>query len=92
MSTIRSGADARYTFTGKGIAVVMPRSSSRAWVEIRIDGTSVGKFSLYASSGKPRRIIYSKAWSTSGTHKIELRTITSSTRKLTSLDAFVVTR
>jgi hypothetical protein len=92
MSTIRNGADARYTFTGKGIAVVMPRSSSRAWVEIRIDGTSVGKFSLYASSGKPRRIIYSKAWSTSGTHKIELRTITSSTRKLTSLDAFVVTR
>jgi len=92
MSTTRNGAVARYTFTGKGIAVVMPKSSSRAWVEIRIDGTSVGTFSLYASSAKARRIIYSKAWSTSGTHTVQLRTATSSTRKLTSLDAFVVTR
>ena len=92
MSTTRNGAVARYTFTGKGIAVVMPKSSSRAWVEIRIDGTSVGTFSLYASSGKARRIIYSKGWSSSGTHTVQLRTVTSSTRKLTSLDAFVVTR
>jgi subtilisin len=92
MSTTRNGAVARYTFTGKGIAVVMPKSSSRAWVQIRIDGTSVGTFSLYASSAKARRIIYSKAWSTSGTHTVELRTETSSSRKLTSLDAFVVTR
>jgi len=92
MSTTRNGAVARYTFTGKGIAVVMPKSSSRAWVQIRIDGTSVGTFSLYASSAKARRIIYSKAWSTSGTHTVQLRTATSSTRKLTSLDAFVVTR
>jgi hypothetical protein len=92
MSTTRNGAVARYTFTGKGIAVVMPKSASRAWVEIRIDGTSVGTFSLYASSAKARRIIYSKGWSSSGTHTVELRTVTSSTRKLTSLDAFVVTR
>ena len=92
MSTTRDGAVARYTFTGKGIAVVMPKSSSRAWVEVRIDGNSIGTFSLWASSAKARRIIYSKGWSTSGTHTIELRTVTSSARKLTSLDAFVVTR
>jgi subtilisin len=92
MSTIRDGAIARYTFTGKGIAVVMPRSSSRAWVEVRIDGTSVGTFSLWASSPKARQTIYSKAWSSTGTHTVELRTDTSSARKLTSLDGFVVTR
>jgi subtilisin family serine protease len=92
MSTTGNGAIARYTFTGKGIALVMPRSSSRAWVEVRIDGTSVGTFSLWASSTKARQTIYSKAWSSSGTHTIELRTVTSSSRKLVSLDAFIVTR
>jgi hypothetical protein len=92
MSTIRGGAIARYTFTGKGIAVVMPRSSSRAWVEVRIDGAYIGKVSLWASSLKARQIIFSRSWLTSATRTIELRTVTSSSRKLVSLDAFVVTR
>ena len=92
MSTTRGGAVARYTFTGKGIALVMPRSPSRAWVEVRIDGTYVGKFNLWASSLKARRTVFSRAWLTTATRTIELRTVTSSSRKLVSLDAFVVTR
>ena len=92
MSTRRGGAIARYTFTGKGIAVVMPRSPSRGWVEVRIDGAYVGKFSLWASSLKARQTIFSRAWLTSATRTIELRTVTSSSRKLASVDAFVVTR
>ena len=92
MSTVKDGAVARYTFTGKGIAVVLPRSPSRAWVEIRIDGTSVGTFSLRADSLKARQVVFARAWSTSATRTIELRTETSSSRKLVSLDAFIVTR
>jgi subtilisin family serine protease len=92
MSTNRAGAVARYTFTGKGIALVMPRSPSRAWVEVRIDGTYVGKFNLWASSLKARQTVFSRAWLTTATRTIELRTVTSSSRKLVSLDAFVVTR
>ena len=92
MSTVKDGAVARYTFTGKGIAVVLPRSPSRAWVEIRIDGTAVGTFSLRAASLKARQVVFARAWSTSATRTIELRTDTSSSRKLVSLDAFVVSR
>ena len=92
MSTTRGGAVARYTFTGKGIALVMPRSPSRAWVEVRIDGAYVGKFNLWASSLKARQTVFSRAWLTTASRTIELRTVTSSSRKLVSLDAFVVTR
>ena len=92
MTTTSNGAKARYTFTGKGIAVVLPRSPSRAWVEIRIDGTYVGKISLWASSFKARQTVLSRAWSTSATRTIELRTVTSGSRKVVSLDAFIVTR
>ena len=70
----------------------MPRSPSRAWVEVRIDGTYVGKYSLWASSLKARQTIFSRGWLTTATRTIELRTVTSSSRKLVSLDAFVVTR
>jgi subtilisin len=92
MSTTSNGATARYTFTGKGIAVVLPRSPSRAWVEVRIDGAYIGKISLWASSLKARQTVFSRAWLTTATRTIELRTVTSSSRRLVSLDAFVVTR
>ena len=92
MTTTRGGAIARYTFTGKGIALVMPRSPSRGWVEVRIDGAYVGKFSLWASSLKARQTIFSRGWLTSATRTIELRTVTSSSRKRASVDAFIVTR
>jgi subtilisin family serine protease len=92
MSTTRNGATVRYTFTGKGIAAVLPRSSSRGWIEVRIDGAYAGKFSLWASSTKARRVVFSRAWSSIATRTIELRAVTSSTRKLVSLDAFIVTR
>jgi subtilisin family serine protease len=92
MSTTSRGAIVRYTFTGKGIAVVMPRSPSRAWVEVRIDGVYIGKLSLWASSLKARQTVFSRDWLTTATRTIELRTVTSSSRRLVSLDAFVVTR
>jgi subtilisin family serine protease len=92
MTTTSNGARARYTFTGKGIAVVMPRSSTRGWVEVRIDGTYVGKYSLWASSLKARQTIFSRSWSTTAARTIELRTVTSSSRKLVSVDAFLVSR
>jgi len=92
MSTKNGGAVARYTFTGKGIALVMPRSPTRASVEVRIDGAYVGKYSLWAASLKARQTVFSRAWLTTATRTIELRTVTSSSRKLVSLDAFVVTR
>ncbi|HSJ60602.1 MAG TPA: S8 family serine peptidase, partial [Jiangellaceae bacterium] len=92
MSTTRNGATVRYTFTGKGIAAVLPRSSSRAWVEVRIDGTLVGTYSLRSSTTKARQVVFSRRWSSVATRTIELRAVTSSTRKLVSLDAFIVTR
>jgi hypothetical protein len=92
MTTTSTGARARYTFTSKGIAVVMPRSSTRGWVEVRIDGTYVGKYSLWASSLKARQTIFSRSWSTTAARTIELRAVTSSSRRLVSLDAFLVTR
>ena len=91
-STDRNGASVRYTFTGRGISVVAPMSPTRAWFEIRIDGAYVGKVSLSASTLRHRQVIYSKSWATTGTHTIELRNVTSSTRRLASLDAFVVLR
>ena len=66
--------------------------SARASIEVRIDGTYAGKISLWASSFKARQTVFSRAWLTTATRTIELRTVTGSSRKVVSLDAFVVTR
>jgi hypothetical protein len=89
-SSDRTGANVSYTFTGRGISVVAPRSPARSWLEVRIDGTYVGTVSLASATTRHRQIVYSKSWSTSGTHTIALRVVTSSTRKVASLDALVV--
>ena len=97
-------SDTLMSTTSRGATSLATRSPDRAsrwschearraaWVEVRIDGTYVGKISLWASSLKARQIVFSRAWSTTATRTIELRTVTSSSRKLVSLDAFVVTR
>jgi subtilisin family serine protease len=91
-STQSSGANVTYTFTGRGIAVVAPRSPTRSWFEVRIDGAYVGTVSLGGVTLKHRQVVFSKSWTTSGKHTINLRVVTSSSRKLASLDALVVTR
>ena len=83
---------ARYTFTRKGHrarhapkpVAGLGRGADRRRVRRQV--------SLWASSLKARQIVFSRGWSTTATRTIELRTVTSSSRKLVSLDAFVVTR
>jgi subtilisin family serine protease len=92
LSTRSNGASATYTFTGKGIAVVAPRSTSRGWLRIHVDGVLVKTVSLRTSTLQHRRILYAREWPASGTHTIKVTAVTSGSRPLVSLDAFIVVR
>jgi hypothetical protein len=92
MSTSRSGASARYTFTGKSIAIIAPRSPSRGWLEVRVNGVLFEKVSLSASSLRHRQVVFARGWTTTATRTVELRAVTSSVRRLVSVDALIVTR
>ena len=91
-STTRTGASTRYTFTGKSIAVIAPRSPSRGWLEVRVDGVLLEKVSLASSSLRHRQVVFARGWTTTATRTGELRAVTSSVRSLVSVDALIVTR
>ncbi|MGK2849476.1 MAG: S8 family serine peptidase [Candidatus Limnocylindrales bacterium] len=91
-SSTRAGASARYQFTGRGIVVFAPTSTTRGRMTVLIDGVNVGTVDLRSSRTLHRRVVFTRTFATSGTHTIELRVQGTSGRPLVSLDGFVVVR
>ena len=88
-TTVSAGAWARYSFTGRGIAVVAPRSPGRGRFSVYIDGLWKGTVDLRATSYLARRIVFS-SYLTPGTHTIVLRVAGTAGRPTVSLDGLVV--
>lgn len=80
------GASVTFSFSGRSVAFVSYRSSTRGKVKVYVDSVYKAKVTLTSSTTMPRRIVYATGWSTSGRHKIKL--VISSGR--VDIDAFVV--
>ncbi len=91
-TSTRAGSTARMTFSGRGIAVVMPRSSVRGKVYIYLDGARVATVDTKASHSQPRAIAWSTRWSAVGTHRISVYVLGTSGRPTISVDGFIVTK
>ena len=87
-----AGATASYTFTGRAIGWVAPRSSSRGSATIYIDGGYVATVSLYRSSTLARYSVYRTSWLTSGTHTIKIVVVGTAGHPRIDVDAFTVLR
>lgn len=88
----KAGAWVEYSFTGRGIAVVAPKSSGRGKAKVYIDGAYVKTVNAYRSSGQSKVVIFSKAWASSASHKIKLVVVGASGHPRFDIDAFVVLR
>jgi len=77
------------TFSGRGVAIVAPVGPTRGRATVYIDGVYRGTVNFRASAGQSRKIMFSTAWTTSGTHTIELRI---GTTGRVDLDGFVILR
>ena len=84
------GSRATMTFTGRGIAVVGPRSAYRGKMDLYIDGVFVKTLNMHATPSGSRRVVFARGWGTVGTHTIRLRIRSGSTYPLVDLDAFLV--
>jgi subtilisin len=91
-SSTQAGATVRTTFTGRAIAIVMPRSSVRGKFTVWLDGVQVATVDTYAKSGQGRRIVWSKTWKSSATHQLLLRVSGTPGRRIVSLDGLIVTK
>ncbi|HET9519772.1 MAG TPA: S8 family serine peptidase [Candidatus Limnocylindrales bacterium] len=83
-----SGASAKLTFTGSGVAVVGPMSPSKGSARIYIDGVYKGAYWFRSSTSRNRQVIWSGVTS-AGTHTIEVRAVGNGR---IDVDAFVIFR
>jgi subtilisin family serine protease len=88
----QAGATARLRFTGRGIAIVALTNSTRGRATVYVDGVYRGTIDMRSSTSVARKIVYTRNWTSSGTHTIELRVAGTSGRPSVSLDGFVVLR
>lgn len=86
------GAAASLTFSGRGIAVVMPYGPGRGRAQIWVDGVLASTVDTYRSTLAYRRIVYSKTWPSTATHVITVVVLGTSGRPRVDLDAFLVIR
>ena len=85
-----SSARATLSFNGTAVGWVAQRGPKRGVVDVWIDGAHAGAVDLYAASGQPRRLVFSREWSSAGNHTIELRPRGTAGRPRADLDAFVL--
>ena len=84
------GAVARYTFTGSQVAWIGPKAPTRGSARVYVDGAYVKTVSLYARSTATARVLYSRAWSSTGRHTLEIRVVGTSGRPRIDIDAFLL--
>jgi subtilisin family serine protease len=87
-----AGATVRYRFTGRGVAVVAPTTSTRGKARIYIDGVYRATIDLRTATVQNRRVVYARNFGAFGTHTIEMRVVGTAGRPTVSLDGFVILR
>jgi hypothetical protein len=83
-----STATASWQFTGRAFAWVAPLGPKMGKAKVLIDGVSVGKFNLNASKNRPRVLVFTRSWATSGSHFVKIKVLSSRI----DIDAFLVLR
>jgi hypothetical protein len=86
-------AKAKLTFTGNGVTWWTTKGPRYGRAYVYVDGTYADELDLYASpSDRPRYAAFTKSWSTSGNHTIEIVVEGTSGRPRVDVDRFSVTQ
>ena len=83
------GASAKATFVGRAVAIVGPVGPTRGSARIYVDGVYRMTVSFPATRNQSRKVMYTAALSTLGTHSIQLRLVGNGR---VDLDTFVIFR
>lgn len=85
-----AGARATLTFTGRKVVWYGPVGPTRGQARIRIDGRDVTTVDLRAPSFTARKAVFSKAWSTAGSHTLVIEVVGTHGHPYVAIDELVV--
>ncbi len=89
-STRTVGGIARFTFTGSSFAWVAAASPVRGVAHLYIDGALAGNVDTHRPTTAARLMVFTRTWSASGHHTVEIRAAGTSGHPRVDIDAFVV--
>ena len=85
------GAAAAFTFTGRQVALVATRATTRGKVKLYVDGVYRATVDL-GTSGGSRSVVWSYGWGASGRHTVKVVGLGTAGRPRVDVDAFVILR
>lgn len=88
-STVALSDSATVSFSGSSIAIVGIKCPGCGAIQVYVDGVKAGQVTEYASTTAYRRIIFTKSWSSSGTHAVRIENLGTSGHGKMVLDGFV---
>ena len=87
-TSVTPGSTATFRFNGRSIAWGSRLGPDRGLAQVRVDGVLVATIDLRAAAETPRRIVYTKTWSTLAIHTISIRVLGTDGRPRGDVDAF----
>jgi len=85
-----AGATVTLKLTGRQVAWIAPRSSSRGSAEVSVDGTRVAIVDLHRSSPATKQIVFRWAWPDAGPHTLRIRVVGTAGHPYVDIDGFVI--
>jgi hypothetical protein len=85
-----AGASASMKFSGRAVAFVTTLRSTGGRAQVWIDGALAATIDTHADIAASRQVVFSKAWSSYGSHTIKIIVVGTDGRPRVDLDAFEV--
>jgi hypothetical protein len=88
-SSVKAGATASLTFTGRSIAWLAPVGPDRGKAEVYVNGTRVATIDLHSSTSGAQRVVWVGSWTTAASRKVTIKVLGTAGRPRVDLDAFI---
>jgi hypothetical protein len=89
LTSTAKGASLSWTFTGRSAAIVASRTPNAGQLTVRVDGVQVGSVDLLTSTTQHRRAVWTRTWSTAGTHTVRIAVVGTSGRPRVTVDGLL---
>ncbi len=73
--SVQGGATATLQFTGRSVAWITTKGSTRGKAQVRVDGSLVATIDLYSSLIKHRQVVFAHSWTSAGPHSVSIEVV-----------------
>jgi hypothetical protein len=85
-----AGTYVTFSFTGRAVAFLSYKSTTRGSVRIYVDGVLKKTVSLYSTTVRTRQLVFAYAWPAYGSHKLKLVVVGTAGHPRVDVDGFAV--